>query len=185
MPGKRAWILRHTQWLAQAHNIPFVLPAVHPFNPLPLLRLGVASLLPPLRGGVGGCGDGGSSSGSSSGSGSGGGGGGGGAATAASLEVHGTPDGAIVATGAIAHEVCSTLFDFVWNNNGRNPTDADLLVDLERKVCLARLGWVGGSHVAALLSVVLAGGAGFAHSCSVSAVEGAELGCSNVFPRSS
>jgi 2-hydroxychromene-2-carboxylate isomerase len=39
---KRAWTFRHVAWLAQHHGIPLQMPAVHPFNPLPLLRLAVA-----------------------------------------------------------------------------------------------------------------------------------------------
>jgi 2-hydroxychromene-2-carboxylate isomerase len=39
---KRAWTFRHIHWLAQQHGIPLDTPAVHPFNPLPLLRLAVA-----------------------------------------------------------------------------------------------------------------------------------------------
>ena len=40
---KREWTYRHTQWLAQSKGIPFAMPAMHPFNPLPLLRLAVAT----------------------------------------------------------------------------------------------------------------------------------------------
>jgi 2-hydroxychromene-2-carboxylate isomerase len=40
---KREWTYRHTQWLAQGKGIPFAMPAMHPFNPLPLLRLAVAT----------------------------------------------------------------------------------------------------------------------------------------------
>jgi 2-hydroxychromene-2-carboxylate isomerase len=36
---KRAWTFRHVAWLAQHHGIPLNTPAVHPFNPLALLRL--------------------------------------------------------------------------------------------------------------------------------------------------
>jgi 2-hydroxychromene-2-carboxylate isomerase len=39
---KRAWTFRHVHWLAQHHGIPLDTPAVHPFNPLPLLRLALA-----------------------------------------------------------------------------------------------------------------------------------------------
>ena len=39
---KRAWTFRHLHWWAQAHGIAFQTPAVHPFNPLPLLRLALA-----------------------------------------------------------------------------------------------------------------------------------------------
>lgn len=43
LPGKREWVYRQTQWLAHAQGIPFAMPAAHPFNPLPLLRLAVAT----------------------------------------------------------------------------------------------------------------------------------------------
>jgi 2-hydroxychromene-2-carboxylate isomerase len=39
---KRAWTFRHVAWWAHAHGIAIDTPAVHPFNPLPLLRLAVA-----------------------------------------------------------------------------------------------------------------------------------------------
>ena len=39
---KRQWTFRHIAWLAQHHGIPLQVPATHPFNPLPLLRLAVA-----------------------------------------------------------------------------------------------------------------------------------------------
>ena len=39
---KRAWTFRHIQWLAQQQGIALDTPAVHPFNPLPLLRLALA-----------------------------------------------------------------------------------------------------------------------------------------------
>ena len=39
---KRAWTFRHVAWLAQHHGIAMDTPAVHPFNPLPLLRLALA-----------------------------------------------------------------------------------------------------------------------------------------------
>ena len=39
---KRAWTFRHVAWLAQRHGTPMQTPAVHPFNPLPLLRLALA-----------------------------------------------------------------------------------------------------------------------------------------------
>lgn len=39
---KRAWTLRHVHWLAQRHGIAIDTPLVHPFNPLPLLRLALA-----------------------------------------------------------------------------------------------------------------------------------------------
>ena len=40
---KRDWTYRHVQWLAQANQIELQMPAAHPFNPLALLRLAVAS----------------------------------------------------------------------------------------------------------------------------------------------
>ena len=43
LPGKREWVYRQTQWLAHTRGIPFAMPAAHPFNPLPLLRLAVAT----------------------------------------------------------------------------------------------------------------------------------------------
>jgi 2-hydroxychromene-2-carboxylate isomerase len=39
---KRQWTFRHVHWLAAQHGIRLDTPAVHPFNPLPLLRLVVA-----------------------------------------------------------------------------------------------------------------------------------------------
>ncbi|KAF1043577.1 2-hydroxychromene-2-carboxylate isomerase [Xylophilus sp.] len=42
VPAKRAWVYRQTQWLARHHGIAFDPPAVHPFPPLPLLRLALA-----------------------------------------------------------------------------------------------------------------------------------------------
>jgi 2-hydroxychromene-2-carboxylate isomerase len=39
---KRAWTFRHVNWLAQHHGITLDTPAVHPFNPLALLRLALA-----------------------------------------------------------------------------------------------------------------------------------------------
>jgi 2-hydroxychromene-2-carboxylate isomerase len=39
---KRVWTFRHIQWLAHQHGIAIDTPAVHPFNPLPLLRLAIA-----------------------------------------------------------------------------------------------------------------------------------------------
>lgn len=43
VPPKRDWIYRHVQWLAQQQGVALDLPAVHPFNPLGLLRLAVAT----------------------------------------------------------------------------------------------------------------------------------------------
>ena len=39
---KRIWTYEHCAWLAHKHGIPLTMPASHPFNPLPLLRLCVA-----------------------------------------------------------------------------------------------------------------------------------------------
>jgi 2-hydroxychromene-2-carboxylate isomerase len=40
---KRAWTFRHIAWLSHMLQIPIDTPATHPFNPLPLLRLALAS----------------------------------------------------------------------------------------------------------------------------------------------
>ena len=40
--SKRAWTYRHVEWLGQHERVELQMPAVHPFNPLPLLRLSVA-----------------------------------------------------------------------------------------------------------------------------------------------
>lgn len=42
IPGKREWTYRQVLWLAQAHGVTMQMPAVHPFNPLGLLRLALA-----------------------------------------------------------------------------------------------------------------------------------------------
>jgi 2-hydroxychromene-2-carboxylate isomerase len=42
IPNKRTWTYRHCVWLAARHGIPLAMPAMHPFNSLPLLRLSVA-----------------------------------------------------------------------------------------------------------------------------------------------
>jgi 2-hydroxychromene-2-carboxylate isomerase len=39
---KRAWTFRHVAWLAHQQGTALSAPAVHPFNPLPLLRLALA-----------------------------------------------------------------------------------------------------------------------------------------------
>lgn len=41
--GKREWTYRQVLWLARQHQVNLQLPAQHPFNPLGLLRLAVAS----------------------------------------------------------------------------------------------------------------------------------------------
>jgi len=43
IPSKRAWTYRHVLWLGQAHGIRIDLPASHPYNPLPHLRLALAT----------------------------------------------------------------------------------------------------------------------------------------------
>ena len=43
IPAKRDWTYRQVQWLAHTQGIRLELPAAHPFNPLPLLRLGLAA----------------------------------------------------------------------------------------------------------------------------------------------
>lgn len=43
IPAKRAWTYRHVLWLGHAHGIPIEMPASHPYNPLPHLRLALAS----------------------------------------------------------------------------------------------------------------------------------------------
>ena len=42
IPGKRLYTYRFCQWFAERHDIPFVMPPAHPFNPLKALRLAVA-----------------------------------------------------------------------------------------------------------------------------------------------
>lgn len=42
IPTKRDWTYRQVLWLAHRHGIRLDMPAAHPFNPLPLLRLGLA-----------------------------------------------------------------------------------------------------------------------------------------------
>jgi 2-hydroxychromene-2-carboxylate isomerase len=43
MPAKRIWTYRACLWWAKQNNVPFRLPAAHPFNPLPYLRLAIAA----------------------------------------------------------------------------------------------------------------------------------------------
>jgi 2-hydroxychromene-2-carboxylate isomerase len=43
IPSKRDWTYRQVLWLAQHHGVRLEMPAAHPFNPLPLLRLGLAT----------------------------------------------------------------------------------------------------------------------------------------------
>lgn len=42
VPPKRDWVYRQVQWQAQQQGLVLEMPASHPFNPLPLLRLAVA-----------------------------------------------------------------------------------------------------------------------------------------------
>jgi 2-hydroxychromene-2-carboxylate isomerase len=42
IPAKRDWTYRHVQWLGHAHEVELAMPSIHPFNPLPLLRLAIA-----------------------------------------------------------------------------------------------------------------------------------------------
>jgi len=42
--AKRDWTYRQVQWLAHSHGIALDLPASHPFNPLALLRLALATV---------------------------------------------------------------------------------------------------------------------------------------------
>lgn len=46
IPSKRAWTYRHIGWLAHHQGQPLQMPASHPFNPLPLLRLAWACAAP-------------------------------------------------------------------------------------------------------------------------------------------
>jgi 2-hydroxychromene-2-carboxylate isomerase len=39
---KREWTYRQVLWLARRQGVPMQMPAAHPFNPLPLLRLALA-----------------------------------------------------------------------------------------------------------------------------------------------
>jgi 2-hydroxychromene-2-carboxylate isomerase len=43
IPAKRDWTYRQVQWLAHSKGIALDLPAAHPFNPLGLLRLALAT----------------------------------------------------------------------------------------------------------------------------------------------
>lgn len=43
IPGKREFTYRHVLWQAAREGVPLVFPPSHPFNPLPALRLCVAS----------------------------------------------------------------------------------------------------------------------------------------------
>ena len=53
---KRAWTYRHAMWLANQLGVPLRMPASHPFNSLPLLRLALAARVgASLDGQVGNC----------------------------------------------------------------------------------------------------------------------------------
>jgi 2-hydroxychromene-2-carboxylate isomerase len=43
IPAKRDWTYRQVQWLARQQGVELQMPAAHPFNPLALLRLAVAT----------------------------------------------------------------------------------------------------------------------------------------------
>jgi 2-hydroxychromene-2-carboxylate isomerase len=43
IPPKRVWTYRSCIWLAKHNNVPFRMPAAHPFNSLPYLRLSIAA----------------------------------------------------------------------------------------------------------------------------------------------
>ncbi len=43
IPSKRVWTYRSCLWWAKQHNVLFRVPAAHPFNPLPYLRLSIAA----------------------------------------------------------------------------------------------------------------------------------------------
>lgn len=42
IPGKREWTYRQVSWLAHQQGVALDMPAEHPFNPLPLLRMGLS-----------------------------------------------------------------------------------------------------------------------------------------------
>jgi 2-hydroxychromene-2-carboxylate isomerase len=42
IPAKRDWTYRHITWLGHQQQVELAMPQVHPFNPLPLLRLALA-----------------------------------------------------------------------------------------------------------------------------------------------
>ena len=43
IPPKRIWTYRSCIWWAKQNNVPFRMPAAHPFNSLPYLRLSIAA----------------------------------------------------------------------------------------------------------------------------------------------
>jgi 2-hydroxychromene-2-carboxylate isomerase len=75
--GKREWTYRQCLWLGRELGIDLQLPSAHPFNPLPLMRLAIAT------------------------------------------DAQGYP----------SHDVCNTLFQFVWSS-GKNAVDPSRLAEL-------------------------------------------------------
>jgi 2-hydroxychromene-2-carboxylate isomerase len=43
LPSKRAWTYRHVSWLGHFYTIELEMPASHPYNPLPHLRLALST----------------------------------------------------------------------------------------------------------------------------------------------
>lgn len=43
IPAKRDWAYRHVMWLAHSRGVQLDMPLLHPFNPMALLRLAVAT----------------------------------------------------------------------------------------------------------------------------------------------
>lgn len=43
IPSKREWTYRHVLWLGHSNGVPIEMPASHPYNPLPHLRLALAT----------------------------------------------------------------------------------------------------------------------------------------------
>jgi 2-hydroxychromene-2-carboxylate isomerase len=43
VPPKHEWTFRHALWLGHVHGIPIDAPVAHPYNPLPHLRLALAT----------------------------------------------------------------------------------------------------------------------------------------------
>ncbi|RYF33402.1 MAG: 2-hydroxychromene-2-carboxylate isomerase [Comamonadaceae bacterium] len=43
IPAKREWTYRHALWLGHANEVPIEMPATHPYNPLPHLRLALST----------------------------------------------------------------------------------------------------------------------------------------------
>ena len=52
IPAKRDWTYRHVLWQGHSLGVPLAMPAAHPFNPLPLLRLALACSTPDAPGQV-------------------------------------------------------------------------------------------------------------------------------------